>query len=81
MDLCLPNQGIEPRSPTLQADFLPSEPPGKALLCLTKAFILQTQPVYSCFMHNADSPPPPNKKALHTPKNVINYHLDFSSRK
>ena len=26
----LPNPGIEPRSPTLQADFLPSEPPGKA---------------------------------------------------
>ena len=24
----LPNSGIEPRSPTLQADFLPSEPPG-----------------------------------------------------
>ena len=25
----LPNPGIEPRSPTLQADYLPSEPPGK----------------------------------------------------
>ena len=25
----LPNPGIEPRSPALQADFLPSEPPGK----------------------------------------------------
>ena len=25
----LPNPGIEPRSPTLQADTLPSEPPGK----------------------------------------------------
>ena len=25
----LPNTGIEPRSPTLQADTLPSEPPGK----------------------------------------------------
>ena len=25
----LPNTGIEPRSPTLQADALPSEPPGK----------------------------------------------------
>ena len=25
----LPNPGIEPRSPTLQADSLPSEPPGK----------------------------------------------------
>ena len=26
----LPNPGFEPRSPTLQADALPSEPPGKA---------------------------------------------------
>ena len=27
----LPNPGIEPRSPTLQADSLPSEPPGMSL--------------------------------------------------
>ena len=26
----LPNPGIDPRSPTLQADSLPSEPPGKS---------------------------------------------------
>ena len=26
----LPGPGIEPRSPTLQADSLPSEPPGKS---------------------------------------------------
>ena len=26
----LPNQGIEPGSPVLQADALPSEPPGKS---------------------------------------------------
>ena len=25
----LPNPGIEPRSPALQADYLPAEPPGK----------------------------------------------------
>ena len=25
----LPNPGIKPKSPTLQADALPSEPPGK----------------------------------------------------
>ena len=28
----LPNPGIEPRSPVLQADTLPSEPPGKPIL-------------------------------------------------
>ena len=27
----LPDPGIEPRSPTLQADALPSEPPGKPI--------------------------------------------------
>ena len=30
----LPNLGTEPRSPTLQADSLPSEPPGKPLVRL-----------------------------------------------
>ena len=30
----LPDPGIEPRSPTLQADSLPSEPPGKPLVTL-----------------------------------------------
>ena len=32
----LPDLGIEPRSPALQADALPSEPPGKphALICM-----------------------------------------------
>ena len=29
----LPDPGIEPRSPTLQADASPSEPPGKPYLC------------------------------------------------
>ena len=28
----LPNPGLEPRSPTLYTDTLPSEPPGKSLL-------------------------------------------------
>ena len=37
----LPNPGIEPRSPALQADSLPSEPPGKTKVetyhsCLSK---------------------------------------------
>ena len=30
----LPNPGIEPGSPTLQADALPSEPPGKPIRVL-----------------------------------------------
>ena len=28
----LPNPGIEPRSPTLQTDSLPAQPPGKPLM-------------------------------------------------
>ena len=36
----LPNPGIEPGSPTLQADALPSEPPGKLSKTVTKHVIL-----------------------------------------
>ena len=32
----LPNPGIEPRSPALQADSLPSEPPGKPILACSQ---------------------------------------------
>ena len=31
----LPDPGIEPRSPALQADALPSEPPGKIFVCIS----------------------------------------------
>ena len=31
----LPGTGIEPRSPSLQADSLPSEPPGESIICNT----------------------------------------------
>ena len=34
----LPDPGIEPGSLALQADSLPSEPPGKLILLLKKAF-------------------------------------------
>ena len=30
----LPDSGIEPGSPALQADSLPAEPPGKPMLCI-----------------------------------------------
>ena len=33
----LPNPGIEPGSPALQADALPSEPPGKLIYCVAAA--------------------------------------------
>ena len=40
----LPNPGIKPRSPALQADSLPSEPPGKPLVkCQSKS---ETPPAY-----------------------------------
>ena len=32
----LPDPGIEPRSPALQADSLPSEPPGKSLVAQSR---------------------------------------------
>ena len=37
----LPEPGFKPRSPALQADTLPSEPPGKPHLTTTVTFILQ----------------------------------------
>ena len=37
----LPDPGIEPRSPTLQADALTSEPPGKPILSYTFDQLLQ----------------------------------------
>ena len=36
----LPNPGIEPRSPVLEADALTSEPPGKPIKALTSTKIL-----------------------------------------
>ena len=42
----LPNPRIEPRSPVLQVDSLPAEPPGKSISCCIIASIL-------CFHHDA----------------------------
>ena len=36
----LPNPGTEPRSPALQADYLPSEPPGKPKKTLVIEMVL-----------------------------------------
>ena len=42
----LPNPGIEPGSPVLQVDFLPSEPPGKQLKACICLFLFSVQ--FSC---------------------------------
>ena len=34
----LPDPGIEPKSPTLQADALPSKPPGRTHICKGRYF-------------------------------------------
>ena len=45
----LPDPGIEPRSPTLQADALTSEPPGKLLLIVLPEFShITTRKVGKC---------------------------------
>ena len=45
----LPDPGIEPRSPTLQADALTSEPPGKLLLTVLPEFShITTRKVGKC---------------------------------
>ena len=50
----LPDLGIEPRSPALQADSLPSEPPGKSLLYVvyTKTSIMPLHPVKHSGLEN-----------------------------
>ena len=59
----LPNPGIEPRSPTLQADSLPAEPPGKpkiigvgSLSLLQRIFLTQesSQGLRNC--HSQEEP-------------------------
>ena len=48
----LPKPGIQPGSPTLQADSLPSEPPGKLqYICLTRQNKLKSQAYYRLFFH------------------------------
>ena len=44
----LPNPGIEPRSPTLRADALPSEPPGKQVSNHNGKIITGTLPKFFC---------------------------------
>ena len=39
----LPNPGIEPRSPALQAEPLPPEPPGKPLTLVTSLQVLSSK--------------------------------------
>ena len=39
----LPNPGMEPRSPTLLADSLPSQPPGKPKTILGNKYTILTQ--------------------------------------
>ena len=47
----LPDPGIKPRSPALQADALPSEPPGKPLSKFSIAYIVIFIDPWHVFMH------------------------------
>ena len=49
----LPDPWIKPQSPTLQADSLPSEPPGKPSLFL-RVTILDTSEKWNCAMLNSN---------------------------
>ena len=48
----LPNPGIEPQSPTLQADSLPTKPPGKSFRPLTFEQLEIHQNGISFFLHS-----------------------------
>ena len=47
----LPNTGIEPRSPALQADSLPSERPGEPKQSGGKVIVFSSSLEYTCFLH------------------------------
>ena len=47
----LPSTGIEPRSPVLQADSLPAEPPGKLTMCWDNSKLLTC--INSVSLHNS----------------------------
>ena len=49
----LPNPGIEPGSPTLQADILPSEPPGKPYLYTMCIYSLILTPLLRCKVYGS----------------------------
>ena len=53
----LPNPGIEPRSPALQADALPSEPPGKPL-CGELLCLFRVERPHSCPQHSRQASTP-----------------------
>ena len=48
----LPNPGIKPRCPTLQADALPFEPPGKSFVCYCHYYYSECLCAYSCISHS-----------------------------
>ena len=48
----LPGPGIKPRSPSLQADSLPAEPPGKPSYMFLHIYIYTHTYIYKC--HNGD---------------------------
>src|SRR5574337_716322 len=47
----LPNSGIEPRSPALQADALTSEPPGKQLDIFLSIYSYHCNDGWNCFLN------------------------------
>ena len=47
----LPNPGIDPGSPTLQADALPSEPPGKPNTAIAPFYFLKLDNPAVVFIH------------------------------
>ena len=52
----LPDPGIEPRSPALQADALPSEPPGKPFQYITNMKITNELLYIHFFVPNVENP-------------------------
>ena len=67
----LPNPGIEPRSPALQADSLPAEPQGKPENSLKKREIINKQVIHSSCLLNSNKDK--YYRIISSPKNIQIY--------
>ena len=67
----LPNPGIEPRSPTLQVDSLPAEPPGKPQMVKNLPAMQETW-VQSLGQEN------PLEKVMATHSNILSWRIPWT---
>ena len=74
----LPNPGIEVRSPALQADSLPSEPPGKPIYFIL-ALNLETTLIQITQPPSIGNKTPPQTTAMLSPSCILTFLVKYLS--